>query len=145
MDNLILEFLNRTSPDPVLSGMTVAESIIAPAAPEHAAYIIRTPSGGYRLGETMTSGADWSTVSVQRPQLAPGEQHIGMIHTHPGSATDQLAQSRMDIGTANRWARGGPFNSSYVVGPSGLGPYFGVILFQPSPAPGSLTTLLPVP
>ena len=93
----------------------------------------------------MTSGADWSTVNIPQPALAPGEQYVGLIHSHPGLPTDPLAQSQMDLTAARNWANAGQFNSSYVVGPSGQGPYFGVIVFQPRSPPGTLTTLLPMP
>ncbi len=145
MDKLIPEFLDRTSPDATLQGMTVRESITALSAPEHAAHIIRMPGGGYRLGPTMTSGADWGTVDVPGPELAKGEQYVGLMHTHPNPPTAPLAQSQMDLTAANNWAnaRGSNFATSYVIGPSGKGPYLGVIEFRPKPSPGMLNTLLP--
>jgi len=145
MDKLILEFLNRTSPDPTLQGATIAESAVNPNSPEHAAQIIRTAGGGYRLGPTITSGVDLTTVQVPRPQLGPGEQYVGLIHTHPDLLNAPLLQSQMDLRAATNFARqtNGTFTSSYVVGPSGKGPYFGVIEFRPLPRPGVLNTVLP--
>ena len=53
MDKLIPEFLDRTSPDPTLQGMTVRESITAPSSPgwvEAAAItgIVAAATGGAR-------------------------------------------------------------------------------------------------
>lgn len=144
MDRLVIEFLNRQSLAPEVPG-TIADTTVAPTAPEHNAPIIRTATGGFRLGPTNVSPpGQWTRVEVPRPVLGPGEQWVGSIHSHLGGPGELLAQSRdIDIPTARGFANEArsTFRSSYVVGPSGQGPYFGVIVFEPRPAPGRLLTL----
>lgn len=146
MDQLVLEFLERFSPDPAYPGMNIAETILHSAAPEHAAHIIRAADGALRLGrETFTSGAYQDVVSVSAPtDLAAGEQWVGLIHSHPGATGGPLVQSRMDILAAREFSRHG-LRQSYVVGASGNAPHFEVILFEPHPPPGTLSPLSVIP
>jgi hypothetical protein len=143
MDKLAAEFLERTSPAVELGGQTIAESILAVSSPEHAAHIIETASGSYRLDFTVVSEGDWSIVEVASPRLSAGERWVGTIHTHPGSRRSTVVQSVLDGTTARSFARlsGGTFNHSYVIGPSGKGPYFGIIVFSPTPRQGVLTAV----
>jgi hypothetical protein len=142
MDQMVLKFLNSQSIAPEYPG-TILDTITNPAAPEHAAHIIRTADGRYRLDVLQISGLDTSTVTVRRPTLNPGENWVGTIHDHPQLPTEELVQSNgMDLPTARRFNRIAPtFGASYVVGPSGVGPYVGVVVFEPQPGPGSLVTL----
>lgn len=146
MDDLVVEFLERYSSDAAYPGMTIAETILQSAAPEHAAHIIRAVDGAFRLGkETFASGASQSTVTVTAPSdLVTGEQWVGLIHSHPGATGGPLAQSRMDIEAANFFSGHG-LRQSYVVGTSGNAPHFEVILFEPRPPPGTLSPLSVVP
>jgi len=142
MDQIVLDFLNTQSHAPEAPG-TIGDTLTAIAAPEHVAAIIQTAEGGFRLGPVQVSTVDWDAVLFRTPTLATGERWVGVIHSHPGAPTDILAQSRApDLVTARRFAGQQPtFRSSYVVGPSGRGPYLGVIVFQPNPNPGALITL----
>lgn len=146
LDQIVLDFLNTQSHAAEAPG-TIGDTLTAIAAPEHVAAIIQTASGGFRLGRVQVSTVDWDAVTFQEPTLATGERWVGVIHSHPGSPTDILAQSRApDLVTARRFAGRQPtFRSSYVVGPSGRGPYLGVIVFEPRPNPGALVTLEIVP
>lgn len=150
MDRIVVDFINRRSED--VAWGTIGESLLDPSAPEHAAPIIRTAQGKLRLGKVTTSKpGDHKFVTVQIPTLEnktlkPGEEFVGIIHGHPGPRQGVLlAQSKTpDLPGARTLADSHPtFRSSYVVGPSGKGPYYGVIEFTPRPAPGSLIDLTP--
>jgi hypothetical protein len=154
LDRVVLEFLRLRSLDPIYA--TVEDTLLDPTAPEHIATIIETAEGKYRLGElNISEVADYGSVNVRIPSVAagtlkPGEKFVGVIHTHPGPRTGEiLAQSRdVDIPVATRLAlSGNAFRWSYVVGPSGQGPYYGVELFQPLEGGrlGTLTSLVPLP
>lgn len=116
-----------------------------PTAPEHAANIIQDKHEHLRLGPIAVSYIDNSMVFIDPPQLDPGERWVGVIHDHPALPSDALAQSEgHDLPAARNIRASAPgrnFRASYVVGPSGEGPYLGVIVFQPSPTPGALVTL----
>jgi hypothetical protein len=144
MDQVVFDFLNAQSQAPEYPG-TVADTITNPNAPEHAASIIQDAHGHLRLGPIAVSYIDTSMVFLKPPQLDPGERWVGVIHDHPSLPSDVLAQSEgHDLPGARNIrasAQGRNFRSSYVVGPSGQGPYLGVIVFQPSPSPGALVTL----
>jgi hypothetical protein len=152
LQRLVLEFLNTPSPELSLNGMTVAESTVNPlGSGEHAAAIIQKANGDLRLGEvsyTSSSGGkyDPEIVHLNSPELGKGERFVGAIHTHPGARVTALTQSRgFDLPAARAFAGQNPAFQSLVVGQSGVGPYFGVVSFQPNPAPGTLTTFLPGP
>lgn len=159
---MVRRFLDSPSPDPGLVGMTIADTIVSPlGTPEHVAAIFRRTDGSLRLGAVFTSRTNPGVVHLQSPPLcnkphaqngehcvAGDEAWIGAIHTHPGSTTTALCQSSSpDLPAARGFATNHPtFTHSYVVGASGYGPYFGVVLFEPRVGPnGRLTTLTPVP
>lgn len=145
LDQLVIRFLNSGHPAPGFNG-TVADHTVEPGAPEVVAQIIQRADGTYRLSELgYSSFDDMTRVNFQLERLGSGERLVGMIHNHPGSINDVLAQSRgIDLPTARRLARLSPaFTGSYVVGPSGRGPYFGIIVFEPAAIPNLLTTVLP--
>jgi hypothetical protein len=142
MDQIIKTFLNSQSIAPEYPG-TVADTLVNPDAPEHAANIVRTANGGFRLDVLQVSHIDTSRIFVNPPKLNPGERWVGLIHSHPQLPTETLAQSEgIDLPAARALSRTNVnFSSSYVIGPSGAGPYLGVIVFRPLPGPGALITL----
>jgi hypothetical protein len=136
--------LNAQSLAPEYPG-TVLDTITNPNAPEHVTNIIQGSSGQYRLDSLSISYIDPTVVTNYSPNLNAGERWVGVIHDHPALPDEELAQSNgIDLPTA-RTIRDSPLGknlkASYVVGPSGKGPYLGIIVFEPRPGFGSLVNV----
>jgi len=129
MDQIVQKFLNSQSVAVEYPG-SILDSITNSAAPEHVANIIRMANGQFRLDPLQISHwHDTSVVRIGPPEhLNAGETWVGTIHSHPQLPSEVLAQSEgYDLRTARAF-RGinRNFTASYVVGPSGVGPYVGV-------------------
>jgi hypothetical protein len=144
MDRLVEQFLYARSLDPVFG--TVADATLSAAGPEHGAPIIRDANGNLRLGQLSASRTDYTTVSIEFPRLAAGEQYVGVIHSHPGNLRGlSLGHSAdLDVPGMSRLPQRLGVRSfrSYVVA-AGKGPHFGVHTFEPLPRPGALIPLTP--
>lgn len=167
---LVLNFLDRRSLHPVFA--TIRDTL-RESAQEHGAAIFRRNDGSFRLGETFSHPTDIGIVRIGRPLpcnkpharegeqcVARDEQWVGTIHTHPepgvqpprlcqGNILCPLCLSNSDVANARDLAATPPrtFTHKYVVGPSGVGPSFGVVVFEPQVRPplGRITTLIPLP
>jgi outer membrane protein OmpA-like peptidoglycan-associated protein len=163
---IVANFVNRESPDPAFD-MTIGRTIVDNKSIEHAALIFRRNDGSFRMGATASSQITAneetspsniflrSPVPCNKPHAKEGEdcvagdeQWVGMIHSHTGATTPLCQSLKPDLPSARDFAAmpPGTFTHSYVVGASGVGPFFGAVLFEPQFKPhGRLTTLMPQP